>query len=164
MTPDGASIHASAVLVGDRAVVVRGPSGSGKSRLAFDLIMAGKAQQIPRAVLVGDDRVHIMRRANDLIVTPASALTGLIEIRGIGVRRIEHAWEARVGLIIDLAAGDAARMPDAAAMKVDLHGVVLPRVPIAAGHSALPLVIAALTTHDAGQHKIADADCTNAIR
>ena len=43
---DDASIHASAVLVGDRAVLIRGPSGSGKSRLAFDLILAGRAGQI----------------------------------------------------------------------------------------------------------------------
>ena len=51
-----ASIHASAVLVGTRAVLIRGPSGAGKSRLAFDLILAGRAGQIPLAVLVGDDR------------------------------------------------------------------------------------------------------------
>ena len=43
-----ASIHASAVLVGTRAVLIRGPSGAGKSRLAFDLILAGRAGQIPR--------------------------------------------------------------------------------------------------------------------
>ena len=55
----GASVHASAVLVGDRAVLIRGPSGAGKSRLAFDLILAGRAGQIPPAVLVGDDRVHL---------------------------------------------------------------------------------------------------------
>ena len=54
-----ASVHASAVLVGNRAVLIRGPSGAGKSRLAFDLILAGRAGQIPPAVLVGDDRVHL---------------------------------------------------------------------------------------------------------
>ena len=53
------SVHASAVLVGTRAVLIRGPSGAGKSRLAFDLILAGRAGQIPPAVLVGDDRVHL---------------------------------------------------------------------------------------------------------
>ena len=40
------SVHASAVLVGDRAVLIRGPSGSGKSRLAFDLILAGRSRPI----------------------------------------------------------------------------------------------------------------------
>ena len=56
---EGASVHASAVLVENRAVLIRGPSGSGKSRLAFDLILAGRSGQIPPAVLVGDDRVHL---------------------------------------------------------------------------------------------------------
>ncbi|HAP47058.1 MAG TPA: serine kinase, partial [Afipia sp.] len=50
------SIHASAVLAGDRAVLIRGPSGSGKSRLAFDLILAGRAGQLPAVTLIGDDR------------------------------------------------------------------------------------------------------------
>ncbi len=60
MTGSGdASVHASAVLVGNRAVLIRGPSGAGKSRLAFELILAGRAGQIPPAVLVGDDRVHL---------------------------------------------------------------------------------------------------------
>ena len=59
MTERGASVHASAVLVGNRAVLIRGPSGAGKSRLAFDLILAGRSGQIPTAVLVGDDRVHL---------------------------------------------------------------------------------------------------------
>ena len=44
MTDQGnATVHASAVQVGDRAVLIRGPSGSGKSRLAFDLILAGRS-------------------------------------------------------------------------------------------------------------------------
>jgi len=55
----GLSVHASAVLVGNRAVLIRGPSGAGKSRLAFDLILAGRAGQIAPAVLIGDDRVHL---------------------------------------------------------------------------------------------------------
>ena len=65
-TPASASVHASAVLVGNRAVLIRGPSGAGKSRLAFDLILAGRAGQIAPAVLVGDDRVHLdgQRRAS----------------------------------------------------------------------------------------------------
>jgi serine kinase of HPr protein (carbohydrate metabolism regulator) len=47
MTDTGAtSLHASAVLVGNRAVLIRGPSGAGKSQLAFDLILAGRSGQI----------------------------------------------------------------------------------------------------------------------
>ena len=95
-------MHASAVLVGDRAVLIRGPSGSGKSRLAFDLILAGRSRQIPPAVLVGDDRVHLDTSGGNLIVRPARELAGLIEIRGLGIRRIDHVAEAVVGLVVDL--------------------------------------------------------------
>jgi HPr Serine kinase C-terminal domain len=81
------SIHASAVRTGDRAVLIRGPSGAGKSRLAFDLILAGRAGQIAETVLVGDDRVHLDVRSGRLMVRPADVLEGLIEIRGLGIRR-----------------------------------------------------------------------------
>ena len=53
------TIHASAVLVGARAVLIRGPAGSGKSSLAFALIRAGETGALPFARLVGDDRVHV---------------------------------------------------------------------------------------------------------
>src|SRR6201991_3867273 len=95
-----ATVHASAVKVGERAVLIRGPSGAGKSRLAFDLILAGRAGQVPPAILVGDDRVHLDTSAGNLIVRPSRELAGLIEIRGLGIRRIEHADEAVVGLIV----------------------------------------------------------------
>ena len=77
------TVHASAVLVGQRAVLIRGPSGAGKSRLAFDLILAGRAGQVPPAVLVGDDRVHLATAGDQLWVRPARELAGLIEIRGL---------------------------------------------------------------------------------
>ena len=89
MTAAGtASVHASAVLVGDRAVLIRGPSGAGKSRLAFDLILAGRAGQIPPAVLVGDDRVHLEHSGGQLVVRPARELAGLIEVRGLGILQL----------------------------------------------------------------------------
>src|SRR6185369_17772557 len=96
----GTSIHASAVRVGDRSVLIRGPSGAGKSRLAFDLILAGRAGQIPDAVLVGDDRVHLGVRDGRLMVRPADPLAGLIEIRGLGIRRCAYVSEACVGLVV----------------------------------------------------------------
>ena len=102
----GASVHASAVLVGNRAVLIRGPSGSGKSHLAFDLMLAGRSGQIAPAMLIGDDRVHLGARGGQLIVRPAPARAGLIEIRGLGIRRCDYANEAPVGLVVDLEAAD----------------------------------------------------------
>ena len=130
-------MHASAVLVGDRAVLIRGPSGSGKSRLAFDLILAGRSGQLPPAILVGDDRVHLDTSGGNLIVRPARELAGLIEIRGLGIRRIEHVGEAVVGLVVDLAADDAERLPAAEALTIAIDGVELPRIPVESTVSAI---------------------------
>ncbi len=143
--PEGASVHASAVLVGDRAVLIRGPSGAGKSRLVFDLILAGRSGQIAAAVLVGDDRVHLEPSNGQLVVRPAPALAGLIEVRGLGIRRCAFAEQAVVGLVVDLAAADAERLPPPEALLTHVCGVLLPRIPVATGFAALPLVIAALT-------------------
>ncbi|MEH2586803.1 HPr kinase/phosphorylase [Bradyrhizobium sp. AZCC 1721] len=142
----GASVHASAVLVGERAVLIRGPSGAGKSRLAFDLILAGRTGQVPRAVLVGDDRVHLDTVAGQLLVRPARELAGLIEVRGLGIRHCDFVGEAVVGLVVDLAASDAERLPPPEALSIRLNGVLLPRIPVGAGYDPLPLIVAALTT------------------
>ena len=140
-----ASIHASAVLVRESAILIRGPSGSGKSRLAFDLIMAGRAGQIAPARLVGDDRVHVWQHGAELRVRPARALAGLIEIRGLGIRRCDFVPEARVGLAVDLDAADAERLPAASSLQIQIKGILIPRIPVKQGFSGLPLVIAALT-------------------
>jgi HPr kinase/phosphorylase len=158
MTP-GPSIHASAVLVGPHAVLIRGPSGAGKSRLAFDLILAGRAGQLPAAVLVGDDRVYLDTVAGQLWVRPARELAGLIEIRGLGIRRCDFAGEAVVGLVVDLAAADAERLPPPEALYTRLNGVLIPRIPVAVGFLPLPLVVAALTTTESSPSGNHSADC-----
>src|SRR5690242_7086595 len=157
------TVHASAVLVGSRAVLIRGPSGSGKSRLAFELILAGRSGQLPPAILVGDDRVHLDTSAGNLIVRPAPELAGLIEIRGLGIRRIEHVAEAVVGLVVDLAAADAERLPAAEALIVRIDGVELPQIPVNLRYSPLPLIVAALTTTAGTVSDRPSADCRKEI-
>ena len=160
MTDSGAaSVHASAVLVGGCAVLIRGPSGAGKSRLAFELILAGRSGQIPPAVLVGDDRVHLLDRDGQLLVRPAPQLAGLIEIRGLGIRRCDFAAQATVGLVVDLAAADAERLPPPEALQTSIQGVRIPRIPVESEFAALPLVAAALTTTEGQGPTLLPADC-----
>jgi HPr kinase/phosphorylase len=159
----GASFHASAVLVGNRAVLIRGPSGSGKSRLAFDLILAGRSGQIAPALLVGDDRVHLEQREGRLIVRPAGKLAGLIEIRGLGIRRCDFAGEAMVGWVVDLNAADAARMPAPEALLTHINGVELPRIPVGPGFAAFPLIAAQLTTTEGCASSRLSASCLKGI-
>jgi HPr kinase/phosphorylase len=139
-----ASIHASAVLVGARAALIRGPSASGKSRLALQLIQAAEAGLLPFAKLVGDDRVHVDAAGGRLLAAPAEPLAGLLELRGMGLLRLDYEPRAVVGLVIDLAAPDAVRLPDEAQRKTDIRGIVLPRLAVAPSVPPLPGVLAAL--------------------
>jgi HPr kinase/phosphorylase len=146
MTTQGASVHASAVQAGDIGILIRGASGAGKSRLAFGLILAGRSGQLPATRLVGDDRVRLSAEDGRVVVRPVPELDGLIEIRGLGIRRCDFVPQAAVGLIVDLAADDAARMPAPDAVVATIHGIKIPRIPVGSGVDALALVIAALTT------------------
>ncbi len=155
----GPTIHGSAVLVGDRAVLIRGPSGAGKSRLAFDLVLAGRSGQLPVATLVGDDRLVVTPLRNELIVRAPPELAGMIEIRGLGIRRCAFVTEAPVGLVIDLDAPDAERLPPPKALRTTILDVELARIPVAAGVSPLPMAIAALTTIPGCTDTHSAADC-----
>jgi serine kinase of HPr protein (carbohydrate metabolism regulator) len=141
-----ATVHASAVLVGARAVLVRGPSGAGKSRLALDLIQAGRTGSLPFARLVADDRVHLEAVGGRLLARPAEALAGLLEVRGAGIVRIVHEPCAVVGLVVDLAAADAERLPRAETRETEVASIKLPRLAVADSVAALPLVLSLITS------------------
>jgi hypothetical protein len=115
-----ATVHASAVLVGARAVLIRGPSGAGKSRLALELIEAARNGALLFAKLVGDDRVHLEAAGGRLLVRPV------------------------VGLVVDLAADEAERLPERG--EVAIAGIKIPRLAVAPGMAALPAVLAMVTS------------------
>jgi HPr kinase/phosphorylase len=146
MAQAATTVHASAVLVGPRAILIRGPSGSGKSRLALGLIEAAQRGALRFARLVGDDRVYLEPVHGRLVVRPAQALAGLIEIRGVGIRKIEYEPSAVLGLVVDLAAPDAERLPETEGQHAVIAGVKLPRLAVAEGREALPAVLAMLTS------------------
>ena len=138
------TIHASAVLVGEHAVIIRGPSGSGKSRLAAKLLDAARIGLLPYARLVADDRVRISAAHGRLLAAAPDTIRGMMEVHGLGIRGAGCEPIAVAGLVVDLAAADAARMPESGT--VELCGVSLPRLPIGADIEPLPILLAALTT------------------
>ena len=140
------TIHASAVLVGARAVLIRGPSGSGKSRLVLALLQAAQDRRLPFARLVADDRAHVEAANGRLLVRPAAALTGLVELRGTGIRQTEAEPAAVVGWVVDLDAEDAARLPEQDCREAVVEGIRIPRLAVAAGQEALPLLLGLLQT------------------
>jgi HPr kinase/phosphorylase len=144
------TIHASAVLVGARAVLPRGPAGCGKSRLALALIEAAQSGRLPFARLVADDRVHVEARHGRLLVRPAESLAGLIEVRGLGIRRLPYEPVAVVGLVIDLGQPDVARLPSGKERTASVASVTLPRLAVASCADATAVLLAALGTVEAG--------------
>ena len=144
------TIHASAVLVGAKAVLIRGPSGAGKSRLLWNLIEAAGQGALPFARLVADDRALVEAQDGRLLVRPAPQLAGMIEIYGMGIRLLPFEPVAAVGLVVDLAAADATRLPPPEAGKTAISGIILPRLSAAAGMDALPLVFAYMRTTPSG--------------
>ena len=140
------TIHACAVLVGAGALLIRGPAGASKSRLALELIQAGASGRLAFVRLIADDRVHVAAAHGRLIAQAPANLAGLLEIRGIGIRRVPCEPMAVVRLVVDLATA-AERMPQAAATEAEIDGVRLPRLAVAPGADAFSLVLAALTLH-----------------
>jgi serine kinase of HPr protein (carbohydrate metabolism regulator) len=139
-----ATVHASAVLTGSRAMLIRGPAGSGKSRLTLALIDAAATGQIRFARLVADDRVELTASHGRLLLQPPPTLAGLIEVRGLGVRRVAFEAIAVAGLVVDLAAADGERMPASSARFAEINGIRLPRLPVSAGADALTAVLATM--------------------
>jgi HPr kinase/phosphorylase len=113
--PPVLNIHASCVVIGERGVLIRGASGSGKSRLALRLMQQARLQNRFFA-LVSDDRTLLTpcrgRAGDRLIARPHPLTAGILERRGIGLVKSPHQSAARVDLVIDLQADLPERLPD----------------------------------------------------
>ncbi|WP_347312429.1 HPr kinase/phosphorylase [Defluviimonas sp. SAOS-178_SWC] len=97
-------LHAGCVCLGGRGVLILGPSGSGKSGLALQLMAYG-------CRLVSDDRTAVAARDGILIATAPEAIRGRIEARAVGLLTAEPVRVARVVLAVDLAHLEADRLP-----------------------------------------------------
>ena len=104
MTGDGINIHAGCVSVDGRGVLITGPSGSGKSALALQLMAFG-------ARLVSDDRTLLTLRDGRLHATCPPAIRGMIEARGLGILNADTVDGADVVLAVDMGVTGAERLP-----------------------------------------------------
>ena len=98
------NLHASCVAVEGRAVLIGGPSGSGKSDLALRLIDRG-------FTLVSDDRTIIRRDGARLVASAPDTIKGKLEIRGLGIVDMASVSDVPLALVVELTS-DMARMPD----------------------------------------------------
>jgi HPr kinase/phosphorylase len=136
------TIHGSVVLLGPRAILIRGPAGSGKSHFVLQALAAAQTGLFAFARLVADDRVELAAAHGRLIARPTPELAGLLEVRGLGIRRVAYEPMAVVAIVCDLADPHAQRMPDAIDAMIAIEGITLPRVSVPAGVDPLPIVAA----------------------
>lgn len=98
------TVHASTVALDGRAVLISGPSGSGKSDLALRLIDRGYT-------LVSDDQTIVRREGETLIASAPPAIAGKLEIRGIGIVDMATAGNVPIALYVELTS-EIMRLPD----------------------------------------------------
>jgi serine kinase of HPr protein (carbohydrate metabolism regulator) len=114
------NIHATALVLAGKGVLLRGPSGSGKSLLALSLIDWSTSRG-EEALLVADDRVDLVATDDGIHMSAPPTIAGLIELRGRGIIERPHRDNVRLDLVVDLLPAD---------FSVDLLGHIVARCPI----------------------------------
>ena len=127
------TLHASTVAIDGRAVLLTGPSGSGKSDLALRLLDRG-------FTLVSDDRTLVKRAGDRLIASAPPNIAGKLEVRGIGIIDMKAIGDVSVALLVELES-DIQRLPDDDRRRQVL-GVRLPLVSIDALQPSAPSKVA----------------------
>jgi serine kinase of HPr protein (carbohydrate metabolism regulator) len=128
------TLHASTVAINGRAVLLTGPSGSGKSDLALRLLDRG-------FTLVSDDQTIVRKDGDRLVASAPPNIAGKLEIRGIGIVEMERVDNVAIALIVELTNSQIQRLPDDSRERPIL-GVKLPLVTIDALTASAPSKVA----------------------
>jgi serine kinase of HPr protein (carbohydrate metabolism regulator) len=127
------TLHATTVAIDGRAVLISGPSGSGKSDLALRLLDRG-------FVLVSDDQTIVKKDGAKLVATAPPTIAGKLEVRGIGIVDVERAENAPVALVVELTS-EIQRLPDDSRDRLIL-GVRVPLINVDALAASAPSKVA----------------------
>ena len=144
LAPGEILVHATCLDMDGQGVLLRGPSGSGKSDLALRLVDEGLAR------LVADDYTRLTPTASGTLEAACPLTTvGLLEVRGLGVVVLpSHALSplVRVRMVVDLLpmpkgidqeiAQEVERLPDS--QKVSFSGISLPLFTLCAFEASAP--------------------------
>ena len=122
------NVHGTGIVLAGTGVMLRGPSGSGKSLLAL-LLIDDFVSRGEDAILVADDRLDLGESGGSLTMTAPSAIAGMIELRGRGIVSRPHVESAPLRLVVDLVE-TLERMPEESAFSTELLGVTVARCPV----------------------------------
>jgi len=131
------AIHATALVYRESGVLIRGPSGSGKSSLALALLELARERRC-FAGLIGDDRVLVRPISGRLAARCAANIEGLIERRGWGIIRTDKTVSALIRVVVDLLprGDESPRVACSEERSVEIAGIVLPQVILGGGASS----------------------------
>jgi serine kinase of HPr protein (carbohydrate metabolism regulator) len=127
------TIHATCVAYEGRAVLILGPSGSGKSDLALRLFDRGFS-------LVSDDQTIVHKDRHRLVASAPATIKGRMEVRGLGIVEVEAAPDSEIALAVELTA-EVPRMPEAGLERKFL-GIAVPLVRLDAMSASAPAKVA----------------------
>jgi HPr kinase/phosphorylase len=136
-------IHGTAVALGERCALLRGPPGVGKSDLALRFLFLPPEALGARPFLVADDQVCLRREGGHVIASCPPALLGKIEVRGAGIASTgDGSPETRLVLIAGLdRAASPPRYPDEAEWET-LLGVQIRRIYLDPFEPSAPIKLA----------------------
>jgi serine kinase of HPr protein (carbohydrate metabolism regulator) len=127
------TLHASTVSLNGRAVLISGPSGSGKSDLALRLLDRG-------FILVSDDQTIVRKDGSRLVASAPPTIAGKLEVRGVGIVDVERIDNVPLALIVELT-GEIQRLPDDSRERLIL-GVRVPLISVDATTASAPSKVA----------------------
>ena len=116
------NIHATCISYQDNGILLIGPSGSGKSDVALQMIMN------KHALLVADDRTDIEEKDGRLIASCPEAISGMMEVRGLGLCHFDTLPSVALTLVVHLVSEKAAIARFPKAENIEILGVRIPKI------------------------------------
>lgn len=127
------NFHATAIVLGTTGLLFTGPSGSGKSSMAFACLNAARQAGL-YAALIADDQVFIEQAGPHIIARRPETIACLMEFRGTGIEAVESLPSALMHAAVRcLPPGDGERLPPETECLQIGEGLSLPLVRILTG-------------------------------